>query len=107
MCLSLLVGIIAGTGAIVFFTACQYVFHYALDMGAGYHPHTPKGEPPMIPETTQVFRPWMLVLVPTIGGLLSGLLVFSIAPEAEGHGTDAAIAAYHYHQGLIRRACRW
>ncbi len=33
---------------------------------------------------------------------MSGLLVFSIAPEAEGHGTDAAIAAYHYHQGQIR-----
>src|SRR5262249_47125036 len=26
----------------------------------------------------------------------------SIAPEAEGHGTDAAIAAYHYRQGFIR-----
>ena len=25
-----------------------------------------------------------------------------MAPEAEGHGTDSAIAAYHYHQGQIR-----
>ena len=24
------------------------------------------------------------------------------APEAEGHGTDSVIAAYHYHQGQIR-----
>jgi chloride channel protein, CIC family len=102
MCLSLLVGIIAGVGAIVFFAACQYVFHYALDVGAGYHPLTPGGEPPMLAETTSTLRPWMLLVIPTVGGLLSGLLVFSIAPEAEGHGTDAAIAAYHYHQGLIR-----
>ena len=36
------------------------------------------------------------------GGLLSGILVFTLAPEAEGHGTDSAIAAYHYHQGQIR-----
>jgi CIC family chloride channel protein len=102
MVLSLVVGIIAGVGAIVFFAACQIVFHYALDVGAGYHPHTPGGEPPMLGETTQSLRPWMLLIVPTVGGLLSGLLVFSVAPEAEGHGTDAAIAAYHYKQGQIR-----
>jgi CIC family chloride channel protein len=102
MVLSLAVGIIAGIGAIVFFAACQIVFHYALDVGAGYHPHTPGGEPPMLGETTSTLRPWMLLIVPTVGGLLSGLLVFTVAPEAEGHGTDAAIAAYHYHQGLIR-----
>ena len=102
MCLALLVGVIAGVGAIVFFAACQYVFHYSLDAGAGYHPVTPGGEPPMLAETSTPLRPWLLLIIPTVGGVLSGLLVFSIAPEAEGHGTDAAIAAYHYHQGLIR-----
>ena len=44
----------------------------------------------------------MLVLLPAVGGLLSGLIVYKFAPEAEGHGTDAAIAAYHHHQGQIR-----
>src|SRR5436853_6629617 len=33
--LSLLVGVVSGTGAILFFAACQVVFHYALDVGAG------------------------------------------------------------------------
>ena len=33
-----------------------------------------------------------------LGGLLSGLPVFAAAPEAEGHGTDAVIAALH-HRG--------
>ena len=37
-----------------------------------------------------------------VGGLLSGLLVFTFAPEAEGHGTDAAIAAFHHKRGYIR-----
>lgn len=37
-----------------------------------------------------ISRPWMLPLVVAGGGLLSGLLVFLLAPEAEGHGTDAA-----------------
>ena len=48
------------------------------------------------------FRPWMLLIVPTVGGLVSGFLVFRFAPEAEGHGTDAAIAAYHTGKGYIR-----
>ncbi len=102
MVLSVLVGVIAGLGAIVFYVACQVVFHYALEDWAGYRPTPPGGETPLFAEPSSPFRPWMLLVVPTLGGLLSGLLVFTIAPEAEGHGTDAAIAAYHYHQGLIR-----
>lgn len=47
-------------------------------------------------------RPWLLFLVPAVGGLLSGWLVFKFAPEAEGHGTDAVIKAYHRDQGRIR-----
>ena len=33
---------------------------------------------------------------------MSGWIVFTFAPEAEGHGTDSVIAAYHFHQGQIR-----
>jgi len=102
MLLSVLVGVIAGVGAIVFYLACQVVFHYALEDWAGYRPTPPGGEPPLFAEAASPLRPWMLLVVPTLGGILSGFLVFSVAPEAEGHGTDAAIAAYHYHQGLIR-----
>ncbi|HVX14421.1 MAG TPA: chloride channel protein [Pirellulales bacterium] len=102
MLLSLLVGVIAGGGAIVFFVACQLASHVALDRVAGYRPTSPGGEPPLVLDTDQTFRPWLLLLVPTVGGLLCGWIVYSLAPEAEGHGTDAAIEAYHYHQGLIR-----
>jgi CIC family chloride channel protein len=37
-----------------------------------------------------------------MGGILSGWLVYTFAPEAEGHGTDAAIDAYHNKGGFIR-----
>jgi CIC family chloride channel protein len=100
--LSLVVGVLAGVGAIVFFSACQVVFHYALDMLAGYHPVVPGGEPPLLGETDSALRPWLLLVIPALGGLVSGVLVYTLAPEAEGHGTDAAIAAYHYKQGYIR-----
>jgi len=39
-------------------------------------------------------RPWSAVLlVPTIGGSLCGLLVYSLAPEAEGHGAETFVSA--------------
>lgn len=100
--LSLLIGVIAGVGAIAFFTACQLVAHYALDAFVGYRPHAPLGEPPVFADTEQAFRPWLLLVAATAGGLVSGWLVFTFAPEAEGHGTDAAIASYHHQGGQIR-----
>ncbi len=100
--LCLVVGVVAGLGAVVFHAACRVVSHYSLDVLAGYQAHGPGNEPPVVPETDTPLRWWMLLLVPTVGGLLSGLLVYTFAPEAEGHGTDAAIAAYHYGGGLIR-----
>jgi CIC family chloride channel protein len=45
---------------------------------------------------------WLLPLVTTLGGLLAGVLVYSLAPEAEGHGTDTAVHAYHRTGGRIR-----
>src|SRR3954449_816589 len=86
--LSLVVGVISGLGAIVFYSACQLVFHFSLDAIAGYRPTSPGGEPEMFKPTLTEFQPWLLLIVPTIGGLLSGWIVYTFAPEAEGHGTD-------------------
>src|SRR5262249_56671563 len=58
---------------------------------------------PWLSESDQSLRPWLLLIIPAIGGLVSGLLVFLVAPEAEGHGTDAAIAAYHEGKSIRPR----
>ncbi len=103
--LAVLVGIVAGLGAILFYAATRGVEHYALGEVAGYHPPVrPAGEldAPGLVSWNQPFRPWLLLIIPTIGGILSGWLVYTFAPEAEGHGTDAVIAAYHNRQGQIR-----
>jgi CIC family chloride channel protein len=100
--LSLGVGVIAGLGAVVFDLACQFVFHFALDIAVGYHTVGPGNEPHVFPDPGQPFRWWLLLIVPALGGLVSGFLVYTFAPEAEGHGTDSALAAYHYKGGQIR-----
>jgi CIC family chloride channel protein len=103
--LAMLVGLVAGLGGILFYAATRGVEHYALGELAGYHPAVrPAGEKdvPGLAAWHQPFRPWLLLIIPTIGGLLSGWLVYTFAPEAEGHGTDAVISAYHNREGQIR-----
>ncbi len=76
-----------------------------MGIGAGYDPQPrPAGESLLawLPPINHPLYPWLLLVIPTVGGLLSGLFVYTLAPEAEGHGTDAVIAAYHLHEGQIR-----
>jgi len=98
------VGIVAGFGGVLFSLVGQVITQYTLEGVAGYHAAGPAGEVRFhwLPEVHVSFSPWLLLLIPPIGGLLSGFLVFRYAPEAEGHGTDAAIAAYHQGRGYIR-----
>ncbi|HEU0027761.1 MAG TPA: chloride channel protein [Ktedonobacterales bacterium] len=95
-----LVGVVAGLGAIVFFAAIAFCSRVFLGLGAGFTPPNPAGEGPTV--ITAIARPWMIPVVTTLGGLLTGLIVFTFAPEAEGHGTDAAIDAFHRRGGKIR-----
>ncbi|BBO80605.1 chloride channel protein [Desulfosarcina ovata subsp. sediminis] len=96
------IGLIAGLGSVAFHYLCQIGIHYFLDMAAGYRPPPPAGERHLLPLTATPFNRWMLLFLPAIGGIFSGWLVYTFAPEAEGHGTDAAIRAYHHKGGFIR-----
>jgi len=42
-------------------------------------------------------------MVPVIGGLIAGFIIYRFAPEAEGHGTDAVISVFHRAKGVIQR----
>ena len=98
--LSIIIGIVAGFSAIVFYEMLRNATTLFLRELAGYHPPAPAGEGEgffKFPE-----NPLLLPLITCIGGLISGLLVYTLAPEAEGHGTDAAIDAFHNKQGDLR-----
>lgn len=98
----ILIGLIAGCGSILFHCLCQLGIHYFMDLMAGYRPAPPAGEHTLLAPTTRPFNRWVLLFLPGLGGLVSGWLVYSFAPEAGGHGTDAAIDAYHNKGGFIR-----
>ncbi len=95
-----LIGVVAGMGSIVFYAAIAFCSRIFLGLGAGFTPPDPAGEGVTV--ITSIARPWMIPVVTTLGGLLTGLIVFTFAPEAEGHGTDAAIDAFHRRGGKIR-----
>jgi len=97
-----MIGIIAGLGSVLFHYLCGLGMHYFLDMIAGYRPLAPAGEHHLFPPTNTPFNKWILLILPAVGGLFSGWLVYTFAPEAEGHGTDAAIDSYHNKGGFIR-----
>jgi chloride channel protein, CIC family len=98
--IGIIIGIVAGIGAIFFYEAIALCSRLFLETGAGFVPPAPAGEGST--QVTPIARPWVFPLITTLGGLLTGFLVYTFAPEAEGHGTDAAIDAFHHKSGFIR-----
>lgn len=99
---ALLLGVVGCLGAQVFTLLLRGVETLFLTWLVSYRP-------PGLPEEGGVLRQvigahglWLIPVATTLGGLLSGILVFSLAPEAEGHGTDSAVKAYHRAGGFIR-----
>jgi CIC family chloride channel protein len=98
-----LIGIIAGIGAIVFnalIKLSRFIFQVSI---AHYYSPRPElyGQTGAPPNASSPIH-WAIPLIIMAGGLISGLLVYTFAPEAEGHGTDAAIDAFHNKNGYIR-----
>ena len=100
--LASLVGAASGLGAVLFQVLGQLVGQYTLASFAGFVPGEASGEQALFPHAEHTLSLGMIVVVMGVGGLVSGYIVFKWAPEAEGHGTDAAIESFHHGRGLIR-----
>jgi CIC family chloride channel protein len=97
------IGIIAGFGALALYFSIKLVTEYLLVSLTGFNPPV-SGVSGGVPN--YVIGHYRMILIPVslvIGGLISGFIVYRFAPEAEGHGTDAAIKAFHENNGKIRR----
>ncbi|MGD9127088.1 MAG: chloride channel protein [Planctomycetia bacterium] len=128
---SVIVGVVAGLGGVAFYTVLEAFQHVVFsEQVMDYHPPTegepflaegniPSGQDTKVTEDTKKppsdqdaeiaedvskegGRWWIMLLVPTAGGLVCGFLVYTFAPEAEGHGTDGVIRAFHSAKGIIR-----
>lgn len=98
----LVIGVVSGLGAAAFFWLLETGKHLFLCELAGFDFPAPYGERWFAGEACGAFNRTAFFLLPALGGLISGLLVYGLAPEAEGHGTDAMIEAFHSRRGIIR-----
>ncbi|MEJ2261838.1 MAG: chloride channel protein [Anaerolineales bacterium] len=99
---TIILGVVGALSAQLFTFLLHIAASFFLSQIAGY-------QPPGLPEEGGVLRQviganglWLIPVATTLGGLISGVLVFSLAPEAEGHGTDTAVKAFHQAGGFIR-----
>ena len=99
--IGLSIGVIAGIGATIFYFMIQFVTNAMLGGITGFYPPNPAGESQALASVKPNFL--LVPLSAALGGLIAGAIVYGLAPEVEGHGTDEAIAAFHRGDGIIRR----
>lgn len=99
---SVMLGTVGALAARLFMWALRICQHFFLISLAGYIPPGLPEERGILRQTIGPHGLWLIPVSTTLGGLLSGFLVYSFAPEAEGHGTDAVVKAYHRAAGFIR-----
>jgi chloride channel protein, CIC family len=99
---TLLLGVVGGLSAQLFMALPRLSQSFFLTWLTHY-------QAPGLPEEGGILRDaigpygmWLVPLATTLGGLLSGLLVYTSAPVAEGHGTDTGVKAFHHSGGFIR-----
>ncbi len=100
----MIIGVIAGIGAIIFQQLLSLINIYVLQGIVGYSDVSIVSGVRRftLPWEIPVFRQWLLPVSAGVGGLITGLIVYRFAPEAAGHGTDEVIHSYHHDHGRIR-----
>ncbi|MCO6439314.1 MAG: chloride channel protein [Phycisphaerae bacterium] len=88
--LSVIVGALAGIAA----RLLELGLHFGSELLIGRFAH-PGGADVLN------FRPELLIL-PALGGLASGLIVYWLCPSVRGQGTDLLIRAFHREGGVMR-----
>lgn len=99
---SVILGIVGALAAQLFMFMLHYCDAFFMQFLAHYKAPGLPDEGGNLSQTIGSYWLWMVPVVTTIGGLISGFIIYTWAPEAEGHGTDTAVSAFHKQNGNIR-----
>jgi CIC family chloride channel protein len=99
---TIFLGVVGALSAQLFMVLLRLMQWLFLVKLAHYQPPGLPQEGGVLLEVIGSYGLWLVPLAVTLGGLLSGLLVYTFAPEAEGHGTDTGVKAFHQGGGFIR-----
>ncbi len=97
-----IIGFVGALAAYVFAHMVDYCRELFLVKIAQYRPPGLPNEGGSLQEWIGAYGLHLIPVVTTLGGLLAGLIVYLFAPEARGHGTDAAIRAFHFGKGEVK-----
>jgi len=100
--IAIVVGIISGFGSLLFYEGLKWGSQFFMGYLLNYNMPLEGESPAMIAQWSAPGNMFLILPLLCAGALASGLLITYLAPEAEGHGTDAAIKAFH-SDGKIRR----
>lgn len=112
-----IIGIVSGLGAALFLFILEWAKFFFCEILAGREIPVPAGEfiislelkERILSSAKQLFnfstttQRLIFFFLPAFGGLISGIIVYQFAPEAEGHGTDAYINSFHNLKGFVRK----
>lgn len=97
-----MLGVVGALAAQLFTWALRICERFFLTWLAGYQPPGLPQEGGVLEQVVGTHGLWLIPLATTLGGLISGWLVYTFAPEAEGHGTDTVVKSFHRTGGFIR-----
>ena len=90
-----LTGIAAGVSAVIFFILLDLTSVTLLNHIAGFPLTHPVNETPLLDEVRKPFNEIIFIVIATLGGFLSGLIMHLVAKETKGGGTGEVIKSYH------------
>ena len=100
---TIILGIVGALGARLFNFLITMIQKYSLELFGEYIPPEPLSSGNVLSGVVGSHGLYLVPLIVVIGGIVSGILVYTLAPEAEGHGTDTVVKAFHQNEGRIRK----
>lgn len=101
--ISFVLGVVGALGAQLFLLLLHLTDTWVLAFLGHYHTITVADAHAMgVPPKPFTHWYWWLPVATTLGGLVAGALIYGLAPETEGHGTDATLIAFHRNSGRMR-----
>lgn len=101
--ISFALGVVGALGAQLFLLLLHLTDTWVLAFLGHYHTITVADAHAMgVPPKPFTHLYWWLPVATTLGGLVAGGLIYGLAPETEGHGTDATLLAFHRNNGRMR-----
>ena len=99
---TIIIGVVGALSAQLFLLLLKGTNYLFLQLLAGYYLPELPGEGGVLKQIIGPHGLWLIPVATTLGGLISGLLVYSLAPDAEGDGADSAVKIFHRAAGYIK-----